>query len=448
MNNVFHSYDANMLDATLIANKEIHKSPLVYLEEILIYNYDIDDIVQCGRNYKENALSSCNDGLSNTLTYYINILKGKVSQPVLERFLNYLIQYKYCIFYIGKAVYLVSTAPEYIHSDLAIRMDTLVPEIVKANGMYGFDERDLLNWDNLTVAMNFDDSQQLSFKNNLCATYNHDDLPFELKTLLDEKGEYKVSVDTQVFSVTESVDFDNDFNDFVLEPATEARKTKSPEEKIEDGLSSLEDMSDDSNSNEEEGDDGSNQSSTVDNTKETRNTQNDVIDAAGATNDQMESDGQDTMDDMSDDSGSDIEDDDGAGDGETDDNSEDDSNSDDEFGDDNSTEDDPLNDPHAKKKYHEKLKKLYKHINDTIDTLETFTPAYDSDYVDTYYKIQNNFARLRSAIFRICTETINDLDVVDLMKKYSSANMAYDSLIQMFKDFMVKYKQERNKNKK
>lgn len=449
MNNLFHDCDIDMLDDTLINNKGIHKSPLIYLEEILIYNYTMEDLMKCGQNYKENALSECNDGFSETLTYYVNILRKFVSQPVLERFLKYLIEYKYCIFHISNdAIYLVSTNPDYMDSDEAICIDLYTPTLNKSGyaktATTDYIESELLNWKSFAMCMSFDNpNKPLNFKNYICNKYDETKLPRELRILLNENPEYNTSVTTQVSYVKESLEFDNDFNDFVLEPATEARKAKTPQENVEDGLSSLEEISDDDN----EGDDGSNAPSSVDNTSETRRTQNNVIDAASATNDQMESDGQDTMDDVGDDddtTDANDEDDD------TDDSNADDSNDDNEdTSDDTDTDDeDPLNNSRDKKKYHEKLKKLYKHINDTIDTLETFTPAYDSNYVETYYRIQYHFARLRSAVFRICTQTANEMDVVDLMKKYSTANMTYDTLIQMFKDFMVKYKQERNKNRK
>lgn len=444
---MFESFDTDMLDDTLWYNKRIHKSPLTYLQEVLMYEYDMNDIMECGYNFKDIAVSECDDGISNTLCYYVDKLSSLgCPQNQIESILNKIRERRYSIFYIDKKlqlIYLVSLNP---FSNNEICIDPSI-NYFKSNptSMSTSNAGDM--WLDMVSEMSFS-----NFKNKIYSDYSEScDNLGEIWDLIRSNNDYMVRVGIQPCNALESADFDNYDNDFIigqsLSPATEARKTKSPEDKIEDGLSELEKMS----NGEDTGGTGSN---VIDNTKEARDSDSNVIDAAKATSDKLEEDGQDSPDDIGD-TGTDetdgTEDDGEQPDLDTDDESpeEDDmGEEDDDSTDDTESPEDALHDPDAKRKYHLKLKKLYKYINDSIDALGAFTPAYNFDFVSNYYEIQNNFARLRDAIFKICTEKIDNMDVVDLMNKYASACMTYDSLLAMLREFVDKYKKERDKSNK
>lgn len=434
---MFESFDAAMLDDTLLYNKRIHKSPLTYLQEILMYDYDINDIIECGYNYKDIAVSECDDGISNTLSYYAEKLTNAgCTQRQIESVLHMLKEKRYSIFYIdnkSQRIYLVSLNP---YSNLDICIDPSMKYFQSNSVMTG----DISSaWSDMICELTFNE-----FKNKIYTEFSESYANTgEIWDLIQSNNEYMTRVGIQPSYATESIGFDNHYNDFVigksLSPATEAPKAKTPAQKVEDGLSELERMSDSDN----EADTGTNAGNTIDNTREARDRDNEIIDAAQATSDKLEEDGQDSPDDVGEDGGEEPTEDneespDEGGDAE-----------DDESMDEESPEDNALNDLETRKKYHLKLKKLYKYINDSIDALATFTPAYNFEFVSTYYDIQNNFARLRDAIFKICTEKINDMDVVDIMKKYANACMAYDSLLAMLREFVDKYRKERdNRDKK
>lgn len=439
---MFESFDTDMLDDTLWYNKRIHKSPLTYLQEVLMYEYDMNDIMECGYNFKDIAVSECDDGISNTLCYYVDRLSSLgCPQKQIESILNEIREKRYSIFYIDKRlqlIYLVSLDP---FSNTEICIDPSM-NYFKSNPTTG-NAGEI--WSDMISEMTFD-----NFRNKIYTDYSEScNNVGEIWDLIQSNDEYMSRVGIRPCHAIESVDFDNYDNDFIigqsLSPATEARKTKSPEEKVEDGLSELEKMSN--------GEDNANTGSNViDNTKEARDNDSNVIDAAKATSDKLEQDGQDSPDDMGDtetgESDNDNEPDDTDDTTDEENPEEDDMEEDDDSTDDTESPEDALHDPDAKRKYHLKLKKLYKYINDSIDALGAFTPAYNFDFVSNYYEIQNDFARLRDAIFKICTEKIDSMDVVDLMNKYASACMTYDSLLAMLREFVDKYKKERDKSNK
>ena len=433
---MFESSDCAILDDILIYNKKIHKSPLTYLQEILMYDYSINDLIECGYNYKDIAVSECNDGLSNTLSYYAEKLSNiGCTQQQIEDVLYQIREKRYSIFYIDnklQRIYLISLNP-YNKYDICIDQSmSYFQSNSNSIGNAG------AAWNNMICELPYN-----VFKNKLYTEFSERHANTgEIWELIQSNNEYMCRVGIRPSFTTESVEFDNNYNDFiisgVLSPATEAPKAKTPAQKVEDGLSALEKMS----SGEDDG--GTSPNNTIDNTKEARARDNEIIDAAQATSDKLENDGQDSPDDVGEDDTND--------DAEPTENDESPDENDGVDEDDNIEEDmssdDVLNDIETRKKYHLKLKKLYKYINDSIDALGAFTPAYNFEFVSNYYDIQNNFARLRDAIFKICTEKINDMDVVDIMKKYANACMAYDSLLAMLREFVDRYKKEQDKRNK
>ena len=88
------------------------------------------------------------------------------------------------------------------------------------------------------------------------------------------------------------------------------------------------------------------------------------------------------------------------------------------------------------------LVKLHTIIKDSLESMSTFTPAYNADSARRYYKIQGNLSTADDIIMRICTEQINDLTVDDLMKKYVTLCQIYDISTRALKTFAKEYQEE------
>lgn len=179
--------------------------------------------------------------------------------------------------------------------------------------------------------------------------------------------------------------------------------------------------SDSSGSSEDSG----GESGPVDLTEKTQETLNN--DPAYAGNDTGENDmnsDADAMGDSPDDSGGM---DDGAPDAEEEDDDSDDT-------DDEGTA--------SKKRIRKNLVKLHTVIRDSLESMGTFTPAYNIESAKRYYKIQNNLSIADDIIIRICNEQINDLTVDDLMKKYVTLCQIYDISTRALKSFAEEYKEE------
>ena len=96
----------------------------------------------------------------------------------------------------------------------------------------------------------------------------------------------------------------------------------------------------------------------------------------------------------------------------------------------------------SKKRIRKNLVKLHTVIRDSLESMGTFTPAYNADSAKRYYKIQNNLSIADDIIIRICNEQINDLTVDDLMKKYVTLCQIYDISTRALKSFAEEYKEE------
>lgn len=83
--------------------------------------------------------------------------------------------------------------------------------------------------------------------------------------------------------------------------------------------------------------------------------------------------------------------------------------------------------------------KLYQIIKDTLRSMEMFTPEYTSPVSKYYLRIQHSLTETQSSIYDILANTINDLTVEELMKKYTIANNIYDISARMLKQFFKEY---------
>ena len=96
----------------------------------------------------------------------------------------------------------------------------------------------------------------------------------------------------------------------------------------------------------------------------------------------------------------------------------------------------------SKRRIRLNLVKLHTIIKDSLESMSTFTPAYNADAARRYYKIQSNLSTADDIIIRICNEQINDLTVDDLMKKYVTLCQIYDISTRSLKAFAKEYKEE------
>lgn len=83
--------------------------------------------------------------------------------------------------------------------------------------------------------------------------------------------------------------------------------------------------------------------------------------------------------------------------------------------------------------------KLYQIIKDTLRSMEMFTPEYTSPVSKYYLRIQHSLTETQSSIYDVLANTINDLTVEELMKKYTIANNIYDISARMLKQFFKEY---------
>lgn len=95
-----------------------------------------------------------------------------------------------------------------------------------------------------------------------------------------------------------------------------------------------------------------------------------------------------------------------------------------------------------KRRIRRNLVKLHTIIKDSLESMSTFTPAYNADAARRYYKIQGNLSTADDIIIKICNEQINDLTVDDLMKKYVTLCQIYDISTRALKVFAKEYREE------
>lgn len=499
--NLEGAYDSTTLDLDqcLMENKNRHRSPIIHLPEIFMYGYEFKDVLECANNFKSCSLDRSDDPVVNTVNYYSHKYEEKVKPEELESVLDMIYEHAYAIFHIAKdgTTYLASVkedADDICIDSVCLQWNQMPDQNCDVQVAWSKNNK-FMKYDEFAKSM-FDKFHSEGYKMNK-SLKKILDIDQDVKDRFDKMPYFSYAVEdsdnldfTDVFeSINDdllNIDFDDldteKENEFVLSIATEAPG----DEGGSDGLSDLENMSS-SNTTRQSGSrkrakrssdplgdlenmSGANdtpkaaednqRAQTTDDTSNARS-----VDVAQMTNDRMQEAGDTSSEDQ-------ITGDDAGGGGvpmpdEGEGAPEDDANLDEEptedddgtdpslandtdTADKNEEENDEalLNDPESKETYRKRFIALYKHINDVIDTLERFTPAYDVKCTSDYYTIQNDMYRLKTAIYKICTEKIKDMQTVDVMNAYLTANYAYDSIGEMLKEFFKRYHTERMHDKK
>ncbi len=112
------------------------------------------------------------------------------------------------------------------------------------------------------------------------------------------------------------------------------------------------------------------------------------------------------------------------------------------------TLDDPLKNIETKRAYKDKFVYLYNIINDSLKTMESFTPEYRSKICNEYYAVRTNLTKLKTIIYDICINKISKMTVDEVLRKYTLANHIYDLSSRQLKEFFVAYEKEKSKEEK
>ena len=469
-----NTYDTSVmdLDQCLLENKNRHRSPIIHLPEIFMYGYEYKDVLECANNFKSCALDKSDDPVVNTVNYYSQKYANKIKPDALNTILDIIYENAYSIFHIGKdgTNYLASMKDG--NQDICIDSVCLQWKELPDNA---YDVK--LLWDKINKKLSYDD-----FAKRMFDLFHSDEYVMNkgLKNILNMDQDvndnfnrmpsysYAIEDTSEIYDLEmneiEALDHEKN-NEIVLSKATEAPEDES------DGLSDLENMTNPKKPTKQKrqrsadpisdlenmsggNDDSQKAPTTNDNTEDGQ-----VVDIAKMTNDRMTEDGGQTSEQLAegedlDAPAQDEENPDETGDEPTDD-TEGDMNPDEGLDDtpeeDNTDEEQSdaelLNNPESKEVYRKRFIALYKHINDVIETLERFTPAYNVKCTGDYYNIQNDMYRLRTAIYKICTDRIKDMQTVDVMNAYLTANYAYDSIGELLKEFFRRYRTERGQMK-
>lgn len=419
------------LDQCLLENHALHRSPIIHLPEIFMYQYSCEDVMECANNFKSCSMDNNTDPVVNTVNYYSKKYDGKIAPEALNAICDIIYENAYAIFHIGRdgTTYMSSLNSEY--PTVCIDSVCLNWKELPDNA-YDMQVR----WKTGNKAMSYD-----LFAKQLFDKFHDEDYVMNrgLKNILSSNAERRECFNKMPdfsYAAEDVEDYDLLMNEvesrkhYKISEYTLTRATEAP---LNDELDNLDAMS-----GKPPQTDANRTPQTADNTRD-----GEVTDIAQMTNDQMEANGDQSSENMAN-----AEDEDPQAEGEEnpEENPEEDPdlNADDE---DPENEENVLNDPETKEVYRKRFVALYKHINDIIDTLERFTPAYDVKCTVDYYNVQNSAHRLKQAIYRICTEKMKDMETVDVMKAYLTANYAYDSIGVMLRDFFVRYRAERKKAK-
>ena len=434
------------LDQCLIDNHTRHRSPIIHLPEIFMYQYSCADVMECANNFKSCSMDNNTDPVVNTANYYARKFDGKIAHEAIEAICDIIYENAYAIFHIGKdgTTYMASLNsenPTVCIDSVCLNWNQLPDNAYDMQVM----------WKTGNKAMSYD-----LFAKQLFDKFHDEDYVMNrgLKNILASNSERRECFN-RMPSFTYAMEDADDYN--LAENEAEARKhykisefTFSPatEAPIDDALDDLDQMSGRSTRPEA----NNPPAETGDNTADGR-----AVDIAKMTNDRMEADGDRNTEELANEDEDEANADNPAPEDEG--NAEDEENPDDNLGEDldptdaeadnpeDEEDEDVLNDPETKEVYRKRLIALYKHINDIIDTLERFTPAYNVNCTVEYYNVQNSAHRLKSAIYKICTEKMKDMETVDVMKAYLTANYAYDAIGVTLKDFFKRYRVERDKAK-
>lgn len=231
--------------------------------------------------------------------------------------------------------------------------------------------------------------------------------------------EEEESVEEPVKESTDDFTFGFDLFNDDFDIATEA---------LDDDLDALGDMD---GSNEEEDDTG--EDTLVDDatedeepTDDTDNPEDDTPDdLAAATDEQLEEDNQSPDDEMN---GEDLDE------GSTDDTT--------DMSTTDPTADDPLKSVETKSSYRDKFIILYNALTDSLDAMEDFTPDFNSEASKLYYEIKRDINILKDSIYDICVKKMNKIPVDEVLRQYTTCNLAHDAIIRDMHKFSEIYNRE------
>lgn len=436
----------DQLEDIFIENKNSHRSPIINLPEILMFKYDKDDLIKCGENFRECQVAKDDDPVNNTVKFYTDKYQHVFSQPALNKILEIIINNKYAIFHYSKdEIFLVCVDPEQAEYSNIFCIDKIIPRL--ASSKVDADNKELSSdkvealWKSENPPYSFNELSQYVYelihkkgyeinKDILAlANYNEDYMDnlkirpafeagyFDLVTeanqqapaTIDIAGNVDAFLNDSKLATADSLVGDR------LDVSKSNRTAPPPEDDPNNPQQQQQDQSQEGDPNQQPQQDGEEQDP---------NQQGDE-EQPQEGDDQNQEDGQDPN----------QQGDDGQ-----------------QQGDQQQQQEEPpspgeelLNDPETKPKYRLKFVVLYKNVSDIIDTLESFTPEYNSAFISKYYQVQSNLVRLKEAIFKICTGRINKMDNDDVMKAYASANITYDALSKMLAEFMDEYSREREK---
>lgn len=414
----------DQLEELFTGNKNSHRSPIINLPEILMFKYDEDDLVKCGENFRECQFAKDDDPVNNTVRYYTDRFQDTFSQPALNKILEIIINNKYAIFHIDPVtIYMVSVDPD-TEAKSKFCVDKLTIHLTNSSSACNNKELTSDKLDQLWKTENppYDFNELSQYIHGLINTkgyhmnkdiaalakYNEDYMDNLKLQPAYESTEYDYAMEANQgsthFDIAGNVDaFLNDSKLATADKlvgdrldASQSNRTAPPPEEEQQQQAPQED---DPNQALPEGEQDPNQQPQEDEEQDPN---------AQYDDQQQEEPPQEEEPPPS--PGEEL-----------------------------------LNDPEAKPKYRLKFVLLYKNISDVIETLEAFTPEYNSPFVAKYYQIQTDLGRLKTAISKICTDRINKMDVTDVMNAYASANIIYDAICKMLDEFVKEYDREREK---
>ena len=430
----------DQLDELFTGNKNSHRSPIINLPEILMFKYDEDDIIKCGENFRECQLPKDADPVNNTVRYYTDRFQHNFSQPALNKLLEIILNNKYSIFHIDpEAIYMISVDPEHDSAD-QFCIDRLTIKLSDPNNKINASQLASDKFENMWKSEN--------------TTYNFNNFSQYLYDLIHSKGYH---INNEILALAKYNDdyMDNleirpafEAGEFDYDFALEAKQQSPTHFDIAGNVDAYLNESKLSTADTLVGDrlDVSKSSRTAPPPEDDPNNQQQAPQEAdpnqpqeGEDSNQQPQEGEENPEEEQE------QNPEGEEEQPQDDQQQQEEQPQEEEQPPPSPGEELLNDPEAKPKYRLKFVLLYKNINDVIETLESFTPEYNSAFVAKYYQIQTNLAKLKTAIYKICTDRINKMEVADVMKAYASANITYDILSKMLDEFIKEYDREREK---
>ena len=109
------------------------------------------------------------------------------------------------------------------------------------------------------------------------------------------------------------------------------------------------------------------------------------------------------------------------------------------------TASDPLRSVAVKEAYRSKFLKLYTTIDDSVVTMNTFTPEYTNSESAKYYRLREQLNELKELIYVLCTKKLSAMTVDEVLRKYSLCNMTYDAITNEMQEFIEAYNRQQKK---